>query len=320
MFPAARSGRTSSVRVAGTYLVAGVLWIVLSDRLLAAVIRDAGALSAIQTLKGWFFVAVSAALIAWLVAREARRLSRTEARLEAFAGQGIVGTFAVQSGRIVHANARLAEIFGYALEDVHGMRALDLVDPEHRERLREADPMSDVAEYGAVRRRFAGLRRDGNAVDVELHGRMTEWNGTPALAGVVLDISDSVRLHQRLRQAGRLEALGEVTGAVAHDFNNFLTGILGNLELVMDDIARDPLAAEESLRLVRDAATRAANLTGQLLSFSRGRTFQHRPLDPNQHLEGLSGFLRSLAGRGQTLTMELMPGVPLILLDPMALD
>jgi PAS domain S-box-containing protein len=309
---------TSAARVAGVYLVLGVLWILLSDRLLAALVGDPATLSLLQTVKGWAFVAASALVIAILVGREVRRLNRTESRFDALASQGIVGTFAIRSGRLVHANRRLAEIFGYDEAELLDRRLLTLVSPGDRELVR-ADAGDDDAG-GVVRRRFTGIRKDGTTVQVEVYGRVTNWDGEPAMAGILLDISDQVRLQDRLRHAGRLEALGEATGAVAHDFNNFLTGILGNLDLVMTDIASDPGAAEESLRLVRDAATRAANLTGQLLSFSRGRTFQHRPIDVNEHIEKLSAFLRSMCEVGQTLTLELQEGLPMILLDPVALD
>ena len=309
--------RTSAARVAAVYLAVGVSWILLSDRALAVLVHDPATLSTLQTLKGWFFVSMSALFIGWLVGKELRKAARTQSQFEALAGQGIVGTFAIQRGRLVHANARLAELFGYAAEELEGMRVLELVAPNDRQsmRARGGDGQGPV-----VRRRFTGKRKDGSILQAEVHGRITDWDGQPAMAGILLDISDHVRLHDRLRQAGRLEALGEVTGAVAHDFNNFLTGILGNLDLVLTDIEEDPAAAEESLLLVRDAASRAANLTGQLLSFSRGRSFQHRPIDVNEHLLKLVGFLRSLTSGGQTVSLELTEDVPPILLDPVALD
>lgn len=314
------SGRTSEIRIAGAYLVVGVIWILLSDRLLAVLVQDAAAVSLLQTMKGGMFVTGSALFLWWLVRREMRRVVRTESRFEALAGQGIVGTFAIQRGRLVHANRRLAEIFGYEEGEVLGMSPLRLVDAKDHELIRADSASEAEAGRGLVRRRFTGRRRDGLTLQAEVHGRVTDWGGEPAMAGILIDISDRVRLEERLRHAGRLEALGEITGAVAHDFNNFLTGILGNLDFVVADIAHDPRAAEESLLLVRDAASRAANLTSQLLAFSRGRSFQHRPLDVNQHLTKLGALLRSLCGPGQTLKLEQQKDIPTIMIDPVALD
>lgn len=318
--PPRSQGRTSAARVAGVYLFAGVVWILLSDLALAAMVPDPQLLSTLQTLKGWLFTAASAALIAWLVRRELRKVTSTEARFEALAGQGIVGTFAVRGGRLVHANGRLEEIFGYGQGELLGQRVLALVAEEEHRRMRADAPHPDTEAPRIIRRRFDGVRRDGSRIPVEVHGRVIDWDGAPALAGILMDLSDQMRLQDRLRQAGRLETLGEVTGSVAHDFNNFLTGILTNLDLALEELDEDPANAQASLQVVRDAASRAAALTGQLLQFSRARTFQHRPLDVNEHIRRLATFLRTLADDGRVLDLELQEDLPQVLLDPMALD
>ncbi len=239
--------RTSALRVGVSYLFAGVVWILLSDHVLAAFVHDAALLSRLQTLKGWFFVAASAGLIWWLVQREVRRLRRSEAHLAAFAEQGIAGTYVIAAGRLVHANARFADIFGHALEGLEGMPALDLVIEGDRERLRRTLEEEAAAERLLLAtQRFTGLCADGSTVDLEVFGRVVEWDGRRAVAGLVLDVSERVRLEEKLRQAARVDALGNLTGAVAHDFNNFLTGILGNLDLMLSDPAGgSPRAARQ---------------------------------------------------------------------------
>jgi len=312
--------RTSAFRVGISYLLAGVVWILLSDRALAAMVQDPGLLSQLQTLKGWFFVAASAGFIWWLVQREVRRVGRSEAHLAAFGEQRIAGTYVIVGGRLVHANARFADIFGHPLPRLEGMAALELVVEEDRERLRRSLLEEEGEGVALGTHRFTGRRADGSTADLEVFGRAVEWDGKRAVAGLVLDVTERVRLEEKLRQASRVDALGNLTGAVAHDFNNFLTGILGNLDLMLSDPAGGSRKLRANLELVRDSAARAASLTGQLLTFSRGRVFHHRPIDPNRHLQELAGFLESLCQGGQKLVLDLQRGLPPVVLDPVALD
>jgi len=311
---------TSALRAGVTYLLVGAAWILLSDRLVAGVVRDPDVLSRVQTLKGWFFVAASAGLIWGLVRREARRLRRSEARLAAFGEQGIAGTYVLVEGRLVHANAHFAHIFGYPLRRLEGMPALELVVEGDRERLRRSLLDDEGDGMLLTTHRFTGLRGDGSMADLEVFGRAVEWGGKRAVAGLVLDVTERVRLEEKLRQAARMDALGNLTGAVAHDFNNFLTGILGNLDLMLSDPEGGSRELRANLELVRDSAARAASLTGQLLTFSRGRAFHHRPIDPNRHLRELAGFLESLCQGGQKLVLELEDELAPVVLDPVALD
>jgi hypothetical protein len=302
------------------YLLVGVLWIVLSDRVVATLTDDAALLSDFQTLKGWLFVAASAALITWLVRREVRRVQESEAHLAALGEQSIAGTYVVVDGRFARVNARFAEIFGYPIERLQGMPVLDVVDGEDRERVGTSIAQGEAGADEMARQIFTGLRADGSTVEVEAFGRAIDWNGQRAVAGLVLDVGERVQLQEQLRQAARVDELGNLTGAVAHDFNNFLTGILGNLDLMLQDPAGGSPELRGNLELVRDSAARAASLTGQLLAFGRGGAFHHRPIDPNRHLRELSRFLESLCQGAQTLTLDLEEGVPAVVLDPVALD
>lgn len=312
--------RTSAVRVAISYLLVGIAWILFSDRILAASVHDPAVLSQLQTLKGWLFVAASAVLIWWLVRREVRRGRHSEAHLAALGEQKIAGTYLISEGRLVRVNARLAEIFGYPVDQLTGMEVARLVTEEDRERVLQSIRRPEVGDLDPANHRFTGLRGDGSTVELEVFGRVVEWEGKHVVTGLILDVTERVRLEEKLRQAARVETLGNLTGAVAHDFNNFLTGILGSLDLILADPDGGPQELRASLELVRDSAARAASLTGQLLTFSRGRTFSHRPIDCNRHLRGLSAFLDSLCQGGQSLSLDLQEGLPPVVLDPVALD
>ena len=98
------------------------------------------------------------------------------------------------------------------------------------------------------------------------------------------------QLQRQHEQAQRLESVGQLAGGIAHDFNNLLLVILGNCELALD--SSDPASITRSLRETRAAAERAANLTRQLLAFSRRQRLEVRSLNLNDLLKGLLGMLK----------------------------
>jgi len=117
----------------------------------------------------------------------------------------------------------------------------------------------------------------------------------------------------RVLAAERLEAVGRLTGGVAHDFNNILTAVLGHLEL--HDALRDPQEKAASLRAAHDAATRAARLTAQLLFFARKARLQATPTDPCAYITDLANRLRVILPVEVTLRTSLPKNMPDILVD-----
>ncbi|HEY8255850.1 MAG TPA: ATP-binding protein, partial [Rhizomicrobium sp.] len=117
------------------------------------------------------------------------------------------------------------------------------------------------------------------------------------------DVTERRRLEQQLRQAQKMEAVGQLTGGVAHDFNNLLTVIIGNCEfLLMRHQAGDPSFKE--INEVHQNALRAASLVSQLLAFSRKQTLQPKLLALNDVIGELAQMLRRLVGEGISLNVE----------------
>ncbi|HEV2673873.1 MAG TPA: ATP-binding protein [Aliidongia sp.] len=114
------------------------------------------------------------------------------------------------------------------------------------------------------------------------------------------DVTESRRLEEQLRQAQKMEAVGQLTGGVAHDFNNLLTVVIGNL-----DVMELGLTDERMIRLVgaaRRGAERAATLTHRLLAFSRKQPLAPKAVDLNKLVTGMSELLRR--SLGETVTIE----------------
>ncbi|MER2565283.1 MAG: ATP-binding protein [Myxococcaceae bacterium] len=119
----------------------------------------------------------------------------------------------------------------------------------------------------------------------------------------------------QLRHSQKLDALGQLAGGVAHDFNNLLTVIMSVVELMLHGRpGDDPDRAD--LEDVRDAATRAAALTRQLLAFSRKQVMQLRAVDVNEVVRGMEGLLKPLLGESVALRFSLEPSLPPVKADP----
>jgi two-component system, cell cycle sensor histidine kinase and response regulator CckA len=134
------------------------------------------------------------------------------------------------------------------------------------------------------------------------------------VVGVSQDVTERQRLEEQLRQAQKMEAVGRLAGGVAHDFNNLLTIIMGNLEL-LDTDALDYRERGEIVQEARDAATRAAALTRQLLTFSRRQPARPEPVDLNEVVDGLVGLLRRLLGERVTIRTALAPSPVVVRVD-----
>jgi len=119
-------------------------------------------------------------------------------------------------------------------------------------------------------------------------------------------IEESRRLESQLRQAQKMEALGMLAGGVAHDFNNLLTVILGNAEMALEGVDKGT-ALHKELSLIERTTRRAAELTQQLLSFSRRRVLQSQLVDVNALVGEFSAMLRRVLGAHIELVLDLPP-------------
>ncbi len=146
------------------------------------------------------------------------------------------------------------------------------------------------------------------------------------LAIVFEDISELRRsemekekLHTQLLQSQKLESIGRLAGGVAHDFNNMLSVIIGNTEMVMVQTKRTSEIYNE-LEEIKKAGLRSADLTRQLLAFARKQTVVPRVVDLNQTIEGMLKMLRRLVGEDIQIVWDGQPGLHQIYVDPSQID
>ncbi len=168
---------------------------------------------------------------------------------------------------------------------------------------------------------FRFRRRDGRFLWVRDERRLLrDADGRPTeIVGSWTDVTERVELEEKLRVAQKLEAIGRLAGGVAHDFNNMLTVIGGNGEML--DRALAPEATERLLLgEIREAAARAATLTRQLLAFSRTQVLAPQVVGLDAVVGRVESMLRRLIGEDIALTCELGPETGHVLVDPGQLE
>ena len=113
--------------------------------------------------------------------------------------------------------------------------------------------------------------------------------------GFVRDLTDRIAAQDRIRQAEKMEALGQLTGGIAHDFNNILTVVTGTIEILADAVRSEPQLAAIT-RMIDEAASRGAELTQHLLAFARKQPLQPREVDINTLVIDTAKLLRPTLG------------------------
>jgi PAS domain S-box-containing protein len=155
-------------------------------------------------------------------------------------------------------------------------------------------------------------------------GRVLRVSERPArsgggIVGITIDVTEQLRTEQQLREALKIEAIGKLTGGMAHDFNNYLAVIMGNLELLKEFGFTDKDAAEW-IDEARAGAVRAAELTRSLLAFARRQPLDPKPTDVNGRVAAVAQLLRRTLGEDVVLSTALAPDLWAVTIDGAQLD
>ncbi|CAN7261620.1 GAF domain-containing protein [Rhizobium sp. LjRoot30] len=137
---------------------------------------------------------------------------------------------------------------------------------------------------------------------------------------VAQEVAERGKAEEQLRQAQKMEAVGQLTGGIAHDFNNMLAVIIGGLSLLQKRLARGDTDVGKFVDAATDAAQRAATLTRRLLAFSRRQPLAPQPLDPNRMVAGMSELLSRTLGETIVLETVLAAGAWQINADPAQIE
>ena len=226
-----------------------------------------------------------------------------------------VGLFRTDgSGGIEQANSRLRAMFGFSDRDsLSEVNAFSLLNnPEDRQRLRDA-----VGKDGQIQDTDVQMvRDDGGTFWARVHVRVLRDSpdGQIHYEGSMVDVTERKRLEEQLRQSQKMEAIGQLAGGVAHDFNNVLADTMMNLDLLEENPHLDREAHEVVKELKADAE-RAASLTRQLLIFGRRSLLDIRVLNLNDVVANSLKILSRLLGEHVTLVFEQKGSLPTVEAD-----
>lgn len=266
------------------------------------------------TILRMFAVAITAAMM-----RERNR--RQYADLFQFAPDGLILTD--QHGHVDLANLQTEIIFGFALAELHGkpIESLFGTDPAEagdslESGLREIR-QNGIASHAQLLLR--GLRKDGTEFPAEVHLAPVASDHGVAIAAAIRDVTARKTLEAQLAQAGRLEAIGRITGGLAHDFNNYLGIIIGHLDLLQDMIGSDHHASRH-VEAALNGALRSAELTQSLLAYSRKQPLTPRLTDIGERVASLTPLIEHTLAKDITFSTQMAPDLWPIKVDGAQFD
>ncbi len=217
-----------------------------------------------------------------------------------------------REGRFVFVNQAWIAAMGYTMDDLADINAVDLITAESKAHCQEVfkacmagNPRNNVP-VTFIRKDGRLLEAEGNIAPQISAGRVV------ATQGIFRDITERMHLEEQLRQAQKMEAVGQLTGGIAHDFNNLLAIIIGNVELLEDRLGSE----DKLLNAVLRTATRGAELTHRLLAFSRQQSLRPQVIDLEELISGMSQMLGRTLGETTEIVVRADPNLWAALADP----
>ncbi|QTC92896.1 hybrid sensor histidine kinase/response regulator [Brevundimonas goettingensis] len=232
---------------------------------------------------------------------EQRVEARTQERDRVWALSRDLFAVTDRAGRLRATNPAWSRLGGHDSGELEGRDLRDLIHPDDQIGLRRM--IDGLGRQGTVES-FESRLRDADGVY-----RWIDWSGAAEDDELFLtgrDISHRKQLEEQLRQSQKMEAVGQLTGGLAHDFNNMLTGVIGSLDIIRRRIAD---GRTEDLGRFMDAAStsaeRAAGLTHRLLAFSRQQSLDTRAVDVNELVGSMEDLLTRTLGEQTRLLVRL---------------
>jgi len=228
-------------------------------------------------------------------------------------------------GEIQHYNDACERLFGYSFDDVRG-KNISMLMPEpmrsEHDGYMENYRQTGIAKIIGIGREVTGLRKDGTTFPMELAIGTTNREGEYAYVGIIRDVTeryDADKAREQLRQAQKMEAIGQLTGGIAHDFNNLLAVIVGNLDFLNEKLAPgSPLL--DYIKPAIEAALRGSELTQQLLAFGRKQALQPKNCSLIALITHFSSLIRRTLGERIELVLALSADTWHVHVDPGQLE
>ncbi len=217
---------------------------------------------------------------------------------------------------LVYLNPEATRVFGVPdPARLLGRPVDEIIHPDERTRAKERRTMMQTTGQRAPLTVMKFLRADGKPVLLEVKASPIEYEGRPSIVAVGRDVTERLQLEEQLRQAQKLEAVGQLTGGIAHDFNNLLTVIVCNLDL-LKELQKVPPTAMQSIDLALNAALRGADLTRQLVAFARHQALVPKAFSLNERVSATVDLLHRSLGEHVEIKLVLDPDLWPAMADP----
>ena len=223
------------------------------------------------------------------------------------------------TGRYLFANRALERWIGVKASETVGSVTKDLFPAEYA-KLHDQFDREVLESKAPIQREFLAPFPHGKRNILFTKFPIFDLEGNlEGIGSIATDITDRKHVEAQLAQAQRMEAVGKLTGGIAHDFNNLLTVIIGNSEILVEELQHNkklkPLA-----QVTLDAAERSATLTQRLLAFGRRQVLEPRPTDINQLLQDMDDLIERAAGERNKVTYTLAQDLWLAIVDPSQME
>jgi len=218
--------------------------------------------------------------------------------------------------RILEVNDAAILSYGYSREEFLKKRITDVVFAEDLDREIISKLDEKFIHVEGIRHRLA----NGQVIETETYSHQFEYQAREARQSLCLDISARRLVEAELRQSQKMEAVGQLTGGLAHDFNNLIGIVVGNLDILMERLAPASVDEMELVGAAIEAAVRGAELTKRLLAFSRQQALSPKIIDLATVLGQTSQLLRRTLGEAITIDVHVADGIWPVLVDSAQLE
>ena len=257
---------------------------------------------------------------------ESLRRSETEYRFLFISHPEPMWLYDIETLKFIEVNDAAIKQYGFSREEFQSMSIKDIRPAEEVEPLlgNIASSTEQIERSGPWRHR----RKDGATLEVEIISHSVTIGGREARLVVAVDVTEKNLVERHLSRAERMESIGQLAGGVAHDFNNLLSVIINYAGFVRETVSESPVQTDaerwrsisEDVAQIERAATRATELTQQLLAFARRETVRPEPVDINGVVEEVTKFLHRTLGEEVELGSSLTPRLHLVEIDPGKLE
>jgi len=223
-----------------------------------------------------------------------------------------------EAGNILEWNPQAEAIFGWSRQEVLGKHLTSLILPQelqlHRQQVKERLLRNEEEAAAGDRFEIDAIRKGGEPVKIEVSLKLHRRGSGYLFNAFVRDLTQKIAAEEQLRQAQKMEAIGQLTGGIAHDFNNVLTVITGTIEILAAEVSKPDLAA--IVKLIGEAADRGAELTAHLLAFARKQPLRPREVDVNRLIVESAKLMRPTLGEHIEIESMLTDQLWAALVDP----